>query len=42
MVKNKDMQFFMENLKMKTKTKKDKGQKNFDLPELGAYTPDFQ
>ena len=29
MVKNKDMQFFMENLKKK------KGQKNFDLPERG-------
>ena len=31
MVKNKDMQFFMENLKMKRK----KGQKNFDLPAQG-------
>ena len=31
MVKNKDMEFFMENLKMKRK----KGQKNFDLPERG-------
>ena len=31
MVKNKDMQFFMENLKMKRK----KGQKFFDLPERG-------
>ena len=29
MVKNKDMQFFMENLKMKRK----KGQKRFHLPE---------
>ena len=29
MVKNKGMQFFMENLKMKRK----KEQKNFDLPE---------
>ena len=29
MVKNKDMQLFMENLKMK------KGQKNFELPEWG-------
>ena len=33
MVKNKDMQFFMENLKIKRKKKK--GQKNFDLPERG-------
>ena len=31
MVKNKDMQFFMENLKMKKK----KGQIFFDLPERG-------
>jgi hypothetical protein len=31
MVKDKDMQFFMENLEMKTK----KGQKKFDLPERG-------
>ena len=31
MVKNKDMQFFMENLKMKRK----KEQKNFELPEQG-------
>ena len=31
MVKNKDMQFFMENLKMKRK----KDKKNFDLPERG-------
>ena len=31
MVKNKDMQFFMENLKMKRK----KGQKYFDLPKQG-------
>jgi hypothetical protein len=30
MVKNKDMQFFMENLKMKRKQ-----QKNFDLPDQG-------
>ena len=34
MVKNKDMQFFMENLKMKRK----KGQKIFDLPE-GGFEP---
>ena len=31
MVKNKDMQFFMENLKMKRK----KDKKFFDLPEWG-------
>ena len=31
MVKNKDMQFFMENLKMERK----KGQIKFGLPELG-------
>ena len=31
MVKNKDMQFFMENLKIKRK----KGQKKFDLLERG-------
>ena len=31
MVKNKDMQFFMENLKMKRK----KDKKKFDLPERG-------
>ena len=31
MVKNKDMQFFMENLKMKSK----KRQNFFDLPEWG-------
>ena len=31
MVKNKGMQFFMENLKMKRK----KDKKNFDLPEWG-------
>ena len=36
MVKNKDMQFFMENLKMKRKRKT----KNFDLPEWGFE--DFQ
>ena len=30
-IKDKDMQFFMEYLKMKRK----KGQKNFDLPEQG-------
>jgi hypothetical protein len=36
MVKNKDMQFFMENLKMKKK-----GQTFFDLPERG-FEPDFQ
>ena len=31
MAKNKDMQFFMEKLKMKRK----KDKKNFDLPEQG-------
>ena len=31
MVKNKDMQFFMENLKMKRKKRK----KKFDLPGMG-------
>jgi hypothetical protein len=31
MVNNKDMQFFMENLKMERK----KGQKFFDLPQRG-------
>ena len=31
MVKNKDMQFFMENLKMKSK----KGQEIFDIQERG-------
>ena len=38
MVKNKDMQFFMENLKMKRKKKK----KKFDFPDTGIWNPDFQ
>ena len=37
MVKIKDTQFCMENLKMKTK----KGQKFVDLPEGGFETPNF-
>ena len=35
MVQNKDMQFFMENLKMKRK----KGQNFFDLPKRGFAEP---
>ena len=38
MVKNNDMQFFMETLKMNRKRTK----KIFDLPEWGFETPGFQ